>query len=365
MNKKVTFVLNVRYPTEKAYGVTTGLTAKAINEIGTYRVEVITPRKDISYEGYVKTVEVAMPFKKFYDYILEMNNGLGPHAFNVWKIFYPFRLKSKLQRSDNLIWLRDIYMALMLSLLGYQTVCEIHRTPSLVNRVLLNILKLRSKNTIILISKNLQEKLRISKKNSVIAPMAVDQSEILTKKQKLLGNKVTIGYVGSLHSSGIKLSLQSIIDAALIFEKIKPSIRFRLVGINKNDFKKVSFPNNIQFMGRIPRSESIKAIDNFDIGLVIYPDEKYFIDSFPIKIVEYAARCVPIIASNTTSHRNILGNKKAIFFDLNSAESLAKSIIYLLSDSIKRESITTESNHWVKQFTYQKRIEGVLRKTKF
>ena len=365
MIKKVTFVLNVRYPTEKAYGVTTGLTAKAIEDTGMYSVEVVTPKLDINNETFVKTIEVEMPLRAIYNYIIDKKNGLGPYVFNVWKLFYPIRLITVLRRENNLIWLRDIYTALVLSLLGYQTVCEVHRTPSIINRVMLSVLKILPKTTVIVISKNLQEKLKISTKNSVVAPMAVYQSEILGKKVKILSSEVTIGYIGSLHSSGIILSLQSIIEAALIFKSYNPNIIFRLVGISKTDFMNIDFPSNIEFVGRLPRSKALKAIDDFDIGLVIYPDNKYFEDSFPIKIVEYAARCVPIIASNTTAHRNILGENKALFFDLSLADSLAKCIVQLLNDSTKRESIILNSSYWVEQLTYQKRIEKVLRSAKF
>jgi glycosyltransferase involved in cell wall biosynthesis len=365
MIKKVTFVLNMRYPTEKAYGVTTGLTAKAIEDTGMYSVEVVTPKQDRNNESFVKTVEVAMPFRAIYNYIINKKNGIRPYEFNIWKLFYSIRLITILQRKNNLIWLRDIYTALILSLLGYQTVCEVHRTPSIMNRIMLSVLKILPKTTVIVISKNLQEKLKISTKNSVVAPMSVYQSEILGKKQKILSSEVIIGYIGSPHSSGINLSLQSIIEAALIFKSSKPNICFRLVGMNKTDFRGIDFPSNIEFVGRLPRSKSLKAIDDFDIGLVIYPDDKYFEDSFPIKIVEYAARCVPIIASNTTAHRNILGENKALFFDLSSPESLAKCIVRLLNDSTTRNSIILHSSYWVKQLTYQKRVEKVLLQAKF
>ena len=151
----------------------------------------------------------------------------------------------------------------------------------------------------------------------------------------------------------------------MIFKNSNLNVCFRLVGMNKTDFNNIDFLSNIEFIGRLPRSKSLKAIDDFDIGLVIYPDDKYFEDSFPIKIVEYAARCVPIIASNTTAHRNILGENKSLFFELSSANSLANCIVRLLNDSSKRESIILNSSNWVSQLTYQKRIEKVLLKAKF
>jgi glycosyltransferase involved in cell wall biosynthesis len=360
MNKKVTFVLNVRFPTEKAYGVTTSLTARAIQNTGDYEVEVVTPFLDPNHDSHIKVREVKMFFPQFYNSFIKSNAFFGPLVFQTWKMFYPLKLIQNLDRSDNVVWSRDIYTSLILSLFGYKTVCEIHRMPSLFDRAPLILLKLSKKATLAFISEELRKKCKASIIRSTILPMAVDESEIVKFKRKTLSDRIIIGYIGSSHSSGNKLLIEYILDAALVLNITQPKLIFRLIGITRNDFQNISFPNNIEFIERVPRSRSMEEIDDFDIGLVIYPDSKYYVDSFPIKIVEYAARGIPIIASNTRAHRNIIGYNKALYFDLNEKNNLAKSINYLLIDDMLRTSISNNLLEWVKEYTYQSRASKAL-----
>jgi glycosyltransferase involved in cell wall biosynthesis len=106
-------------------------------------------------------------------------------------------------------------------------------------------------------------------------------------------------------------------------------------------------------------------IDSFDAGLVIYPENKYYIDSFPIKIVEYASRGIPIIASNTTAHRNLLGDDKALYFNPDLENSLSKSIKIFMEDDSLRLAISENLFNWVQNLTYENRALKVLMKNEF
>ena len=365
MTKKITFVLNVRYPTEKAYGVTTGLTAKTIANLGNYQVEIVTPLQDFNYESLVKTTEVKMWFQVAYELLLGKNKYISYFTFNIWKLFFPLRLIKNLKRKDNLIWTRDIYTTLFLNLCGFKTVCEIHRTPSIFDKHLINILKLLPRNNFIFLSRELQTKLKITNSSGIIAPVAVKESDIIQKKKRVLDKEIVIGYVGSLSSSGIKLSLQHLINSAESLKKHSPNIKFRCIGFSKLEFDQNILPENIEFINRISRANIMDEIDNFDIGLVIYPNSKYFIDSFPIKIVEYAARQIPIIASDTIAHKRILGADKAVYFDLNQKDSLAECIKMIITDENLRCSLSLKLHEWVSDLTYEKRVQKVLLGCKF
>jgi glycosyltransferase involved in cell wall biosynthesis len=365
MKKKVTFVLNVRFPTEKAYGVTTSLTAKVIKELGNYDVEVITPILGHDHYVLVDTREIKMPFASLYDYFLQENKILSYIAFNIWKLFYPFKVVQKLRREKNLVWSRDVYSALVFSFFGFRTVCEIHRTPSVGGRICLFQLKKSSDNTFVFITEELQNKLKVSDYRSVIAPMSVDKSELVKKNIGKINKNFVVGYLGSTHSSGIKISLRSLIDAADLLESSNPEVIFRLVGVDKQEFKGVNFPSNFEFIPRVHRSKVMGLIDSFDAGLVIYPENKYYIDSFPIKIVEYASRGIPIIASNTTAHRNLLGDDKALYFNPDLENSLSKSIKIFMEDDSLRLAISENLFNWVQNLTYENRALKVLMKNEF
>ena len=361
MSKSVWFVLDVRYPTEKAYGVTTGFTAKAVENIGAYDVALVTPKIDKNIKNSIKTIEVKMPFYTILHIVLKKDKLI----YNLSKLIYPLKLVSKIKRKNSIVWLRDIRMALVFSLLGYRVICEIHRTPSRISKIELSLLKIMPKITLVLISEYLREKLRIKLTNSVIAGMAVNKNELLYKKKIGGRDQFIVGYIGSSHSSGNKLSIDIVLEAASALELINTDIKFRFIGFQISDYDKLgtnSLPKNVEFLGAISRFDVIEEIDKFDVGLVIYPDTEYFLDSFPIKIVEYAARQIPIVASNTRANKRILNDYKALYFDLNSSGSLVECILRINQDKKTADSISSNAFEWVKLLTYENRAIKVLNK---
>ena len=361
MSKSVWFVLDVRYPTEKAYGVTTGFTAKAVEGIGNYNVTLIAPKIDKNLEEIIKTIEVKIPF--FNSRHREFKRD--KISYNLGKLLYPMKLMFIIKRKNSIIWLRDIRMALIFSFLGYSVICEIHRTPSAISKIELNFLKIMPRITLVLISEYLRDKLGIKITNSVIAGMAVNKNELLDTKQTSGSGQFIVGYIGSSHSSGNKLSIKVVLEAASALELIDKSIKFKFIGPQISDYDQLtinSLPKNVEFLGRISRFDVIKEIDKFDVGLVIYPDTDYFLDSFPIKIVEYAARHIPIVASNTRANKRILKNHKALYFNLDASSSLTECIIRVAQDKKIAESISNNAFEWVKFLTYENRAIKVLSK---
>jgi len=363
MKKKVWFALDVRYPTEKAYGVTTNFTANAIQNLGHYDVTVITPKLDNSFSSSVNSIEIGMPFDKIRQFGLKQNHLMSKLTFNAWKYLYPLKLFKVIKRKDNLIWLRDVRMSLIFCFFRYKVVCEIHREPSIISKFELKMLNLMSNATVAVISDELKTKLKLKYKKSVIAPMSVNENELIHEVKNYDSEKFVVGYVGSIHSSGNKLSIDIILEAGRLLEKIDPKIEFRFIGFDAKDVDRVngeSYPDNIKFFGRLTRTELLRELDLFNAGLVLYPDTKYFFDSFPIKIVEYAARRIPILASNTRAHQRILGKDKALYFELNSSASLIKCISELATNEGIGERISENGFNWVKSLTYENRAQKVL-----
>jgi glycosyltransferase involved in cell wall biosynthesis len=217
--------------------------------------------------------------------------------------------------------------------------------------------------TIVLISENLKLKLKIKKTKSLIAGMSVNEDELIQTAKKNNENEFIVGYIGSVHSSGNKLSIDVILKAAAALENIEPKVQFKLIGFKSEDINEITedkHPKNLRFLGRLSRHDLFKELDTFNIGLVIYPDTKYFLDSFPIKIVEYASRKVPIIASNTRSHKMILGENKALFFEVNSSTSLMESISRIIENKQLASTLSKNGFDWVTSLTYENRAKNVL-----
>ena len=76
--------------------------------------------------------------------------------------------------------------------------------------------------------------------------------------------------------------------------------------------------------------------------------------------MEYAARRIPIIASNTKAHQRILGQNKALYFELNSSATLIKCISELATNEGIGELISENGFNWVKSLTYENRVQKIL-----
>lgn len=363
MNTQVLFVLDVRFPTEKAYGVTTTFTALGVKEIDGYIAKVITPNLDSSKIDRVETEQISMPFSRYYNSTINSSGIKSRLRFHGFKIMYALKLCSVLDRKNTIIWSRDVQISFILNLFGFRTICEIHRTVSKFLIIQTKILSLRKSAVIVCISEHLRIKLRLHTKNIIVSGMAINKSELRADRKSTSSKTFTVGYLGSFHSSGNVLSLGDILNLASTCESRKLDLKFIIIGFSveqafQDCCKKI--PSNLEFQGYLVREKAIAFIDNFDAGLVVYPDTPYFQDSFPIKIVEYAARRIPIIASDTYAHRNILGNDKALFYSLESRDDLLEKILNLKNNAELRERLTENAFSWVRNCTYQERARRVL-----
>jgi len=190
----------------------------------------------------------------------------------------------------------------------------------------------------------------------------VQESE-LCKIDNIRNRQAKIIYLGNPSSSGIPLDMDLLNDAATEISKMHKSWSFTLIGITEDDFcQKVRQPlaPNIEFKGHVSREEVFKELSQAAMGLVIYPNSTYFRDSFPIKIVEYAASGLAIVASCTDSHKRILSNQTCLFFDSASLSSLVKAIDYLISNPSRRVDLAINARQWATHFTYQERVRRIL-----
>jgi glycosyltransferase involved in cell wall biosynthesis len=362
MVSKVWFVLDVRFPTEKAYGVTTTYTASAVNALNDFSAVVVTPTLDPSLISMVPVNHMPMPMQRLYRILLRQNTMISKIAFVLWKTLYAMRIRKVFNRKDDVIWTRDLQITLMLALLGFRVVCEVHRTPSSYLTLAMKFLSNFDTVTIAFITERLAQKLNYKGK-FVIAPMAISERDLLVREKVRRRDKreFIVGYLGSTSSSGNTISFRPILKAAENYLQSNTQVQFCLVGPTPEELKvEGEIPENVHVMGRISRDDVIQVIDEFDLGIILYPDSFYFEDSFPIKIVEYAARRIPIIASDTKAHRYILGDDKCLFFDLQSIESLEQSIDKVLQNKVAAAEMTNNAYKWVEKLTYEERVKKVL-----
>jgi glycosyltransferase involved in cell wall biosynthesis len=347
-----------------AYGVTTELTAEAAVKLG-YDSLVVTPNRDLSLGS-------ALPIRIIGNriYKLILNKRLKMFIFARFALFMPifsYMIVNEFKNSKYIYyWTRDALVAYCLSKLSTnKIILEIHRSPKKFDSVILIKLKKNKKIVFAPISQSLELKLGLRKDSSIVAPMSVRQSELDSTRASTPLRKKSIVYLGGFKSGSHNLNVDLINQIGRKLYQTNPDWNIQIIGVDEEVFQlncKNQVSANINFLGRIARNDVMKILRTSSIGLLIYPNYEYFIDSFPIKSVEYASAKLAIIASDTLAHRRILGPDKCIYFKVDSEIDLFNSINKLISNQTLLESLSTKAFNWAETLTYEKRLQGVLDK---
>ncbi len=321
----------------------------------------MTRKKDNNLKSEISVVEIG---NKFANLLLppKLNLFFKVRYFS-FICYFAAKISIKFKNQDNIFWVRDIILALFLSLFSKSNVlCEIHRYPKGIQLYILRLL-LRRKNVIVTsITKILADKVTsLSKKNKsiVILPMAVPKEELKLLNENKIVRENKIVYLGHSRSGDSRIDYNILNEAAKIVFIEFPNWRMQIIGIDSKEFQSnISSPlsENIELIGIIPREETINFVSTATIGIVVYPNSPWFIDSFPVKIVEYAASGLAIVASDTPAHRNLLDDSKCIFYNVNSYNDLGFSINLLISQPNKIKYLSSNAKSWATSFTYERRV---------
>jgi glycosyltransferase involved in cell wall biosynthesis len=356
----VIFVLGTRFPTEKAYGVTTEQTALAVEACG-FRVKVITPWNDTNYFSNVEIEVVGASLYRTFSRF--MYSRFAITLFSLFTILFAGLVIAKYRDKTASYWTRDILIAFVVSsLTRKKVVCEIHRTPKKIKMRLLKIMAKRDNVILGPIGEFLKEENLNDAKNKVLLPMAINSSE-LCSIQEINERRKVITYLGNSSSSGIELSLKTLVLLAEWLDANYPDWKLELIGISAFQIEKVwksKSPDSLLALGRLNRNEALQRLRESSIGLVIYPNNPYFQDSFPIKVVEYAGSGLAIVASDTIAHRRILDKDFCQFFMPDSITEICNAVERLIVDVDYRIECASKARHWATNYTYLNRVKPVV-----
>ena len=356
------FLLPTRFPTDKAYGVTTEFTALALQNLD-FKVTISTSLYDQSLNT---KLSVSATTNHLAEKLLSRKIRVALTArFNLFVGVFAIHNALKFKGKNIVFWTRDIFLAfLVMKFTRNFIVCEIHRTPGKLQSTCLRFLLKEKRVVITPISNFLPSIQKSSKFNTVFSPMSVNSGEIEFFKSFKNKKRKTIIYVGNESSGDYVLNVNLLNEVALSLSETHPEWNIEIIGISESFFHSQierHISPNIELLGQIPRELVIKRLATASIGLVIYPNSKWLNDSSPIKIIEYAAAGAAIVASKSVAHLRLLDDQKCVFFEIDSAESLTGAIERLILDSSLRSLISDNANNWSKNFTYDNRVQNILR----
>ncbi len=157
----------------------------------------------------------------------------------------------------------------------------------------------------------------------------------LRKKYGLSGEEYVVSYVGSVgvHAwKGVDVFLESLMYVQ------NPSVQYVVVGVRDQDLEmfKTQYPQTqVSFFGWQNRRE-VAELMRLSNALVLpnkrgpVVSERY---TSPMKLFEYMASGIPIIASDLPSTREVIDEKSAFLVSPNDPKALAEAVDRICSDS--------------------------------
>ncbi len=276
--------------------------------------------------------------------------------------------------NPDMVFTRDIAVAVCYSLRGTLLVYELHKRPGFLANKLLKFLSVVPSFRLLCISTALKSdvetwypRLRrhqiLSYHDGVFtqdyeAAKSLDSKELKTRLE-MSTNAPCLVYTGSLYK-GDDIELLEVIA------KRRPEINIYCIGGNPEHIRKYSkffsqYPK-VEFRGHVDRKTVIAYQVAADV--LFYPltrTNPLWKYTSPLKVFEYMAAGTPILASNIGSVSEILNSENAMLFDPEDEDSVVRGLDRLLSDRLLAAQMAEQAYSQVlSKFSWEKRVDYIL-----
>jgi hypothetical protein len=384
INNRVAFILGSKFPTVKAYGVTTRETVNVLSREG-YSVRVYamySEYSDADYKSISKNIR-NLHKNRIIDYLISKGEidlkKIGQLSWNFGLILSIVTSRKMIKSfKPEIIWLRDPLIAfLCLRMFSKsQIVLEVHYK---FNRMFVRTLT-KNSNRVLFCPINLENGifLKSAKQSflSVLSPMAIRADQLpleqevsafvrIVKQKK--GNNLKIGYVGKLFPQGYSKGFEELIMLAKFYQDNSINNEVTIVGATAYEMKiclSMQKDFNIgekflKFQGHVSHSDALRIMKQFDILVLPVPiDTKYI--GMPLKLLEYlSAGRITVIQESKLLSGFLKGKYQPNFYSRNSPGSLHVAIISAIDNSRLREQIL-DGIDFASSFTWERRTKRIL-----
>lgn len=339
----IAYIANIRLPTEKAHGLQIMKTCEALAKSGVKTELLVPTRNDISNQEIFNFYNIQSTFKVT-KIPVSHNNINSKVGFLLHSFIFSFKSVLYTRRNNiQTIYSRDKLPLFFSFLIGIPCYFEAHMGGWGIFSIILKKI-----NGIICITNGLKDFYILQGVNSkkiTVASDAVDLSlftnlpnkEDCRKELGLPVDKKIIMYVGSFGLYKWK-GLDIFLESAKLFDQ---SFLFIAIGGTKDEIKtitSVGISSNVRLVERVNNSNIPKYLKSADV--LVIPNrsgdiisEKY---TSPMKLFEYMASGVPIVASDLPSIREIINDSNGILVGPDNAELLSQGINLALLPSNTR-----------------------------
>ena len=383
---RILILLQGRFPTEKAYGVTTTGTIKSLlnygHEVTVYSLNSNYKDSEIDSKNYhirnYSETKLSKRIKKL------AFRGVGPISKLAWVVFWKLILirnrKELFSLKTDLYWIRDFTMLSFIPNSG-SFIYELH---GILNNSRYKILKSSCKKRIALlapISQSIQNSLILSKSDLQIipAPMGIQVDYVETRRgvldylvriknlEKSQFKGLKVGYVGKFSPNGYSKGIEDLLNLAAYNSANGKTYEISITGGSPNEVasavNKLSdfglSKNEIEINGHISHPEAILKMKYLDVLVLPMPaSEKY--TGFPLKAIESIASGRIVVVARCKIYQDIFdGSFEPYWYEPNDAISLNHAIFRALNDELLGERLA-KGLEFSSRFTWDARTKKLL-----
>lgn len=362
---KISYLANIRLPTEKAHGLHIMKACEALTALG-HNVELIVPKRWTPVKEQVNEYyRIRTPFPIVYLPIPDTvrNGWLG---FNIHRVLFAFgALVRVLSTRPDLVYGRDELVLCVVSLIARRKVVwESHDGGwNMFARYLA-----RHAVSVVVVSEGLKDfyiKKGVSANRLCAVANGIELADFLHPESKQEA-RTRLGlpldtplalYIGRL--DGWK-GTDTLIEAAKL---LAPQILVAFIGGEDPQVAELRKKHpDLCFLGHRPYSELADNQAAADVLVLPNTGKSDISTSFtsPLKLLSYMASSRAIVASDLPSVRELVGEDSAVFVAPDSPEALAQGIRELMQDTSRQQTLARNALERVQTHTWKARAEHIL-----
>lgn len=264
----------------------------------------------------------------------------------------------------------DEFSFIGVSLLGVPFAMEIHgakRYGALLNRTLKGARAVLTINSIV--QRSLVETFKLPPEKVLAHPNGIDVSmfsqpvdrNAWRAKWGIAPDARLVLYVGRCYPwKGM-----DVLDRA---SRLLPDVAFAFVGCTRKEFETVTGTpcgyGNVLFFGERPYAEMPEWMKSADILLVLgtKKNEYSYRQTSPMKLFEYMATGVPILAADTPAIRDVVSPEEVLFYEPDNAAGLARAMRDILGNRPRAERAALRAAQSARARSWERRAESILAK---
>ena len=167
-----------------------------------------------------------------------------------------------------------------------------------------------------------EEKLWATWSSGVVPELFVDCADIRQFPQE--AEPIILIYIGCMH---VERNLLTMSEAVVGANEQQQCFKLVLVGEGNDEVRLRDYaeqhPDSIQFHGSVPSTEIPAWLAKAHVGILPFPDEEKFRVSSPLKLFEYLAAGMPVMATHIRCHTDVMPEEASYVFWAYGADSAA------------------------------------------